>query len=485
MIREDGRNGFRSMTVQQSNKVRGSSVQKQGPLSQAIEWIVTHNVHVILGALVVLAVAFQQNFSDITKARFHPDESRWLNRAIYTEKIFDPFGSTWEDRYLTRGQPPGGSYITGIGLLLQGRDLDSNGPWEFTRGGETVTWWNAAAGNMPAWDDLEAARRTSAFLGTVSAVALFFIVRRMSNVFGGVAAGLFFAIHPLSIYLSTLGVSDAAFTFLTAMSTLAAMRLARTRSWPIAILLGLLLGAGTATKLTPFLIAFALAGLGVVFALTPYARRIEFLSRAVDFIPGLSTLHARELSWKLISLPIVTCLTFFVTYPFLWPSPINRTQNLFDFRQAEMSSQTRIWPQSAVSSRFNALERTWQMLENRYSSTGKLFAEIARVSGRDISERGIDVPLAMAGLAIALVLVWKRGLSSPTFLGLTVAGLQAAIIVGGLTIDFDRYYLPIVFIFAIGVGVLAGTAASVLHRVAIRFGLPELPLPSPMPANAD
>jgi hypothetical protein len=30
------------------------------------------------------------------------------------------------------------------------------------------------------------------------------------------------------------------------------------------------------------------------------------------------------------------------------------------------------------------------------------------------------------------------------------------LIVGGLRVDFDRYYLPIVFLFAIGVGVLAG-----------------------------
>lgn len=485
MIRVDGRSGSTFMTQRQPDRVTEPAGAKQGPLSQAIEWTVSHNVHVILGALLVLAVAFQQNFSDVTKARFHPDESRWLNRAIYTEKILDPFGSTWEDRYLTRGQPPGGSYITGIGLLLQGRDLDTNGPWEFTRGGETVTWWNATAGNMPAWDDLEAARRTSAFLGSMSALALFFIVRRMSNVFGGVAAGLFFAIHPLSIYLSTLGVSDAAFTFLTAMSTLAAMRLARTRSWPIAILLGLLFGAGTATKLTPFLIAFALAGLGVVFALTPFLQRSLFLSRIVDGVPGLGTVQARELSWKLISLPIVTCLTFFVTYPFLWPAPIERTQRLFDFRQAEMASQARIWPQSAVSSRFNALERTWHMLEDRYSSTGKLLAELARVSGRDVSERGIDVPLAVAGLAIALVLAWRRGLTSPTFLGLAVAGLQAAIIIGGLTIDFDRYYLPIVFIFAIGVGVLAGSVASVLQTIAIRFRLLTPTASAPVSSAAD
>ncbi len=485
MIREEGQSGSRPMTSDTSKTAPSPQSMRSGPLTQAIDWIVVHNVHVILGALLVLAVAFQQNFSDITKARFHPDESRWLNRAIYTEKIFDPFGATWEDRYLTRGQPPGGSYITGLGLLLQGRDLNTNGPWEFTRGGETVTWWNATAGNMPAWDDLEAARRTSAFLGTLSALALFVIVMRMTNVVGGVAAGVFFAIHPLSIYLSTLGVSDAAFTFLTAMSTLAAMRLARTRSWPSAVLLGLLLGAGTATKLTPFLIAFAFAGLGAVFAVVPYARQISFLDRVVDFVPGLGSPQARELSWKLISLPVVTCLTFFLTYPFLWPSPINRTQSLFDFRQAEMASQARIWPQSAVSSRFNALERTWQMLENRYSSSGKLLAEFGRVTGRDFSERGIDVPLAVAGLVIVLVLSWRRGLTSPTFLGLTVAGLQAAIIVGGLTIDFDRYYLPIVFIFAIGVGVLAGSLASVLQMFAIRCGLTSLTAPTPATSAAD
>ena len=71
------------------------------------------------------------------------------------------------------------------------------------------------------------------------------------------------------------------------------------------------------------------------------------------------------------------------------------------------------------------------------------------------------------------------------FMGLAVAGFQAALIVGGLKVDFDRYYLPIVFVFAIGVGGLASTMVSVIFRFAVRFGAPELPRQKLISMSAD
>src|SRR5215213_7584397 len=222
--------------------------ESRSALARLVAWVMARRLHVMCGALLVIAVALQQNLTEVTRSPFHPDESRWLNRATYTEAIFHPFSSAWEDRYLIRGQPPGGSYITGIGLLVQGRDLNTNGPWDFHYGSETVTWWNTSRGNMPSWDDLVAARRTSAVLGAISALAVFLIVSQITNVAGGVAGGLFMAVHPLSVYLSSLGVSDAAFTCLVALSTLSGMALARKPSWGRTVSLGLLLGAGAATK---------------------------------------------------------------------------------------------------------------------------------------------------------------------------------------------------------------------------------------------
>jgi len=78
-------------------------------------------------ALALVALAAWLNLSDLRLTPFHPDETRWLNRTHYLHDLADPFGPTWTDGYLTRGQPPLGSYLMGLGLLAQGRDLTTNG----------------------------------------------------------------------------------------------------------------------------------------------------------------------------------------------------------------------------------------------------------------------------------------------------------------------------------------------------------------------
>jgi hypothetical protein len=420
-----------------------------------VAWTMARRLHVVCGALLVIAVALQQNLTEVTRSPFHPDESRWLNRASYTEAIFHPLSSAWEDRYLIRGQPPGGSYITGIGLLLQGHDLDTNGAWDFHYGNETVTWWNVARGNMPSWDDILAARRTSAVLGAVTALCLFVIVTRMSNLVGGMVAGLFLAIHPLSVYLSSLGVSDAAFTTLVALSTLAAMSLAAKPTWPRALLLGLALGAGAATKLSPLLLACGLAAIGVGLVAAPLLWKVAPFRWVLERVLRVDPSTSPRLGWMLIAQPVITAGVFILTYPFLWPDPLGRTRILFDFRRTEMDNQARIWVDASIDSRLEAFERIWSMLEHRYSAT----EEIASSLGGPATGHGIDILLAVLGLAIATVFVFQRGLASPTALGLAVAGGQALLIIGGLRVDFDRYYLPIVFLLAIGVGVLGGWLA--------------------------
>jgi hypothetical protein len=431
-------------------------------------WAVKRNLQIVLGALLVLAVALLQNFSDIHSTQFHPDESRWLNRVGYLKELLHPFSSEWEDRYLTEGQPPGGSYVLAVGLLVQGRDLNTNGPWNFNYGSESVTWWNAARGNMPTWDDILAARRTSAVLGALTALAICLIVTEMSNVVGGVVAGLFIAIHPLSVYLSTLGVSDAAFTWFTAMATLAAMALARKPTWPRAILLGVVLGGGASTKLTPLFLALGLAVIGGGLLLLPTVLRLPWLGRLAIRIPGRDAEARGPLGWKLVSLPFTTTLFFFVTYPYLWPSPYARTKALFDFRRAEMNNQARIWPDTSIDSRVEALHRTWLMLENNYSASGKVIAKLAAAFGSHPSEHGIDLPFAVLGLVVLAVIIWRRGVASPTFIGVAVAGGQALMILAGMRVDFERYYLPIVFLCGIGIGVLTGTIWTLARQVAAR-----------------
>lgn len=133
-------------------------------------------VDIVIMAL-IFVVAFVTYLSGMEETAFHQDESRWINRAHYLEDLFDPFGPTWNDQYLTRGQPPVGSYMMGAGLLLQGRDLDTNKAYDFRRTRE----FNEAFGTMPEHADLMAGRRWNSFLGAVSASIVYLVVRQLTN----------------------------------------------------------------------------------------------------------------------------------------------------------------------------------------------------------------------------------------------------------------------------------------------------------------
>lgn len=420
------------------------------------------------GALVVVLVSLWQSSADLHVSRFHPDESRWIHRATHLSELRDPLSSYWSDAYLIRGQPPMGSYITGLGLAIQGYDLKSTGPWNFSFGNEADINWNVTYGNMPSADYIMAARKTSLVIGILTCLVVYLIVTALTNWIGGTVAGVFMGVHPLSVYLFTLGVSDAAFTFAVSLSVLAAIWLARRPSWGRAIVLGLIFGVGTSLKLSPVFVAAGLAVVGGMILSFPSVNRVRPLRWAWDRL-GADTIPVRRLGWMLIALPIIASAFFVASYPYLWSDPVGRTKVLFDFRRDEMESQSRIWGDAAIGSRTEALSRTWDMLEERYSASGKFLVKAGIVERRldrpnNQQEPGYDLPFAIAGLAIFTATAIWRGFRSPQLLAyLTLMG-QSLIILLGLNVDFDRYYLPLVLMFAIGLGVGIGEISGVLIR---------------------
>src|SRR4029078_3813514 len=119
-----------------------------------------------------------------------------------------------------------------------------------------------------------------------------------------------------------------------------------------------------------------------------------------------------------------------------------------------------------------ALTRTWDMLEVRYSATGKFLVKAGilepRTGNPSGEEPGYDPPFALAGLAMFAVTALWRGFRSPQFLAfLTLMG-QAGIILLGLNVGFDRYYLALVLMVAIGRGVVVGEVSGWLLRAQER-----------------
>src|SRR5918998_59015 len=137
----------------------------------------------VLAGLVFL-VALWVNLSAVAMSEFHRDEARWLHRARFLVELRNPTGEFWQERELMIGQPPLGSYLMGLGLTLQGRDLDTNGFYNFHFGPD----WNWRHGTMPNEADLAAARRTNSVVGALIAISVYLIARGLSNAVAGIAA---------------------------------------------------------------------------------------------------------------------------------------------------------------------------------------------------------------------------------------------------------------------------------------------------------
>ncbi len=428
-------------------------------------------------AIAIFVLALWQNLAQVPETPFNPDESRWLHRAHYLRDVIHPFGATWQPGYLTRGQPPLGSYATGIGLIAQGRDLDTNGSWIYTcqegvcRPNFQEWTMNVAAGNMPSAADLEAGRRTSAVAGALTALVVYVLGARLTNRSGGIAGALLLAVHPFQAYISSLATADALLGLLLALAGLAAARLAARPSWGRALLVGALLGLGGAAKLSPLLTAVPVAGLGAAL-LTPAVR--SRVRRG-----GWSTSPRRDpLAVGLIAAPLVAFLVFVAVDPYLWQDPIGRTVDLFAFRAQEMRAQGKDWPALAVPTRADALRRIGATLGADSDATSRVAEGVLRRAGVNRDVPPLDLPLAIVGAEVLLALAVSRGVRSPQVLVLVLLGTQAAITVAGMRSGFDRYLVPIALFAAVAGGVLVGQVGAGVVRagrltMAVRASRPE------------
>ncbi len=484
----------------------------------------------------VFLLALVQNLGAVEHSPFHPDETRWLNRAHYVSDLTDPFGPTWAEGYLTRGQPPLGSYLMGAGLLVQGRDLDTNGVWDFRHDAA----WNRARGNMASSADLTAGRRANAMVGALAVAVVYLAGARLTNRVGGVAGGLLLGSHPLMIMLASQALSDALLVLLLAVALLAGCRLGERPGWGSALVLGAALGLGGATKLSPLLLSLPLAGLGFVMlrsrlrqrwssepdpivaklgakaaelnsqtpinGATSHPRRQDARHntrtfgyfndngrclagvirvpagwcelRSAALAPSLAdgatdpAVTNRRLAWFLLAIPAIAAIVFVAAYPYLWPDPIGRTAGLFTFRVEEMARQGENWTGVAVDSRLEAARRVGDRLGGDYSGSGRIADWL---QGADLVAGGAGL-LLLAGLALC------RRRDGRYLIPLILVIGQAGVILLGLRSDYARYYLPLVLVMACGVSVGAGLSWQKGSRFAIRYWPLLRQLPRRLPA---
>jgi hypothetical protein len=393
-------------------------------------------------AILIALLAFVLAASAAAGPHFNPDESRWLSRAHYLQALADPFGPTWANRYMTRGQPPLGSYVMGAGLVLQGRDLGTNPPWDFALPWEV----NIAIGNKPVAADLIAGRRTSAALVALTALAVIAIARTFVAMPWALAAGTLFASHPFTTYIGSLATSDALFGFFIALAALVAAFLARRPTVPRGVLVGIALGLGAATKLSPLVLA---VGIGVAAALALAARRLW---------PQRLPPATRALAIPGVAIGAGALLTFVAVYPYLWPDPIGRTSQLFAFRAEEMAAQASDWPVMAVPSRAEALRRVGINFSERFSLTAAIGDWLGGLTPPAVL-RQTELLLPLAGMVIMVGMAARAGPGSPRALVTAVLGGQVLITIAGMRSEFDRYHVPMALLGAVAATVALASLA--------------------------
>ena len=127
---------------------------------------------------------------------------------------------------------------------------------------------------MPSADYILAARHTSMAIGALTCLCVYLIVTLLSNWIGGVIAGLFMGVHPLSVLpLHARGLGRG--LHIPRRDVCARRDLVSAAAvWGRAILLGIVLGIGTSLKLSPIFVAIGLAAIGVGILVGPQLARI-------------------------------------------------------------------------------------------------------------------------------------------------------------------------------------------------------------------
>ena len=446
----------------------------------------------LIPAVILFGIALAHNLDAVETTVFHRDESRWVGRAyLLDELIHDPRGASWNDGDLTRNQPPLGSYLMGLGLTLQGRDTDTtvgNRLYDFRHDFQ----WNVDRGRQPAGEDILAGRRTNAVVGALLAVVVFAIGQQLAamvggwlvGLIGGAVASVFLIYNPLATHMGSWAGADALLALTVALAGLTAIRLADRPGWGKAILLGVLLGLGASTKLSPLFVAALVGAAGGALLIGGRPGR-----------RGEAGQRQQTLGWMLITCPVVAFATLVASYPYLWSQPIQHLRNMFAYRTDEMAQQGDIpaqgtpgWTSIDVDGGLpDAMSRTRFWLGDALS-TGRVLGDWLNTRfDWSLQIAWLDLVLGVTGIGILAMVILISGPVSRAGAGLLVLLGQTLVIWVGMRADFDRYQLPILVAVLAGVAVAVGTTVqalrvivvSLVHRLRTReprrWSLPPLP----------
>ena len=159
--------------------------------------------------------------------------------------------------------------------------------------------------------------------------------------------------------------------------------------------------------------------------------------------------------------PAIAGFIFVAMYPFLWVNPIRRSLDLLEFRRDEMASQARVFPWAKVNNPKDAFMRYGEQLNDAASSTKHLQVWLNNNLGFSINNPvSYDFIFIAIGAILLVRIVIQRGLWSPHALVALLMAAEVGAVTVGLGVDFYRYYLPVLLVNSILVGIMFGETAS-------------------------
>jgi hypothetical protein len=113
--------------------------------------------------------------------------------------------------------------------------------------------------------------------------------------------------------------------------------------------------------------------------------------------------------------------------------------------------------------------RYGEQLDGWYSTTKHVQETVAGVIGRSIANPpGFDfIPVIIGGLLLVRIVV-QRGWWSPHAVVALLMAAEIGAVTVGLGVDFYRYYLPILLVNSVLVGIAFGEAARVVRERWLR-----------------
>jgi 4-amino-4-deoxy-L-arabinose transferase-like glycosyltransferase len=410
-------------------------------MSKEIHWNIIETI------IIVLAVSFGY-LRNLDTVEFHKDESHWIGTSYMFEAYFkgEFWSDAWGESHQTVTNPPVPRYLIGISRFIGGyRVTDLNRPWNYQRGVN----FNERVGAMPSDNLLWWSRLPMAILAVASIWMAFWFVKKFAGRLAGYLWVISAIFSPFLLLQTRRAMAESSILFFVMLAAVFCyfavkqltqeQQVLRWKVWLFFGLSGICAGLAGESKLN----GLAMVGAIVLSIVAALWRRAD-----------LSGLRKFTQFMKLNAFVIIlTIVTFWGIYPYLWPDLWGRTVHVFQNRVKEMSEQTIAHPVDYIASpeqRLTILPA--RILEDYFPFPFQ-------------GARYINFFLTLLGLGIAAASAWtwiKGKENSPAALVFLLAAFAASGPAFLTLLDWDRYYLFPVFFSTMAVTIALGWLAQMM-----------------------